>query len=66
MMMHDRWHNNLVWSLVIGLAPVTRTPASTGPGERRLEDILAETWSITNPLTWSKEVISTINLRGNC
>ena len=65
-MMHDRWHNNLVWGLVIGLAPVTRTPASTGPGERRLEDILAETWSITNPLTWSKEVISTINLRGNC
>ena len=53
---HARWHNNLVWSLVIGLAPVTRTPASTSPGERRLEDILAETWSINNPLTWSKEV----------
>ena len=58
-MIHARWHNNLVWSLVIGLAPVTRPPASTSPGERRLEDILAETWSINNPLTWSKEVTST-------
>ena len=57
----ERCHKNIVWNIYIGKTPITKyTASSNSDDEKNVEDILAEKFSINNPLTWSKTIMADV------
>ena len=60
----ERSHKNVMWNMCVGTAAVTRYTGvhcrTLLDDERNVEDILGEKFSIRNPLTWSKSLMTDV------